>query len=82
MARELRRKYPSSPPSEGDGGAVNPRLTLLRELNGRSSASFLGRIDTGLDVPSSGSGPRTVNKKRKVVTSKVAYNNNGRANSS
>ena len=40
MARELRRKYPSSPPSEGQGGTANPpRFTLLRELIVRSSAS-------------------------------------------
>ena len=83
MARELRRKYPSSPHSDGEGGTANPsRFTLLRELIGRSSASLLGRIDTGLDVPGSGSGPGIANMKRKVVTSKVANNNNGRANSS
>ena len=82
MARELRRKYPSSPPPEGEGGTANPpRFTLLRELIGRSSASLLGRMDTGLDVPGSGSGPGLGNEKRKVVTSKVAnYNNNGRSN--
>ena len=39
-------------------------------------------MDTGIDVPGSGSGSGTANKKRKVVTSKVANNNNGRANSS
>ena len=84
MARELRRKYPSSPPPEGEGGTANPpRFTLLRELIGRSNASLLGRMDTGLDVPGSGSGPALANKKRKVVTSKVANNNNnGRSNSS
>ena len=84
MAQELRRKYPSSLPPEGEGGTVNPpRFTLLRELIGRSSASLLGWMDTGLDVPSPGCGPRMANKKRKVVTSKVANNNNnGRANSS
>ena len=84
MARELRRKYPSSPPPEGEGGTANPpRFTLPRELIGRSSASLLGRMDTGLDVPSFGSGPGLANKKRKVVTSKVANNNNnGRSNSS
>ena len=84
MARELRRKYPSSPPPEGEGGTANPpRLTLLRELIGRSSASLLGRMDTGLDVPGYGSGPGLANKKRKVVTSKVADNNsNGRSKSS
>ena len=39
-------------------------------------------MDTGLDVPGSGSGPGLANKKRKVVTSKVANNNNnGRSNS-
>ena len=84
MVRELRRKYPSSPPPEGEGGTANlPRFTLLRELIGRSSASLLGRVNTGLDVPGSGSGPGLANKKRKVVTSKVANNNNnGRSNSS
>ena len=84
MARELRRKYPSSPPPEGEGGTANPpRFASLRELIGRSSASLLGRMNTGLDVPGSGSGPGLVNKKRKVVTSKVADNyNNGRSNSS
>ena len=84
MARELRRKYPSSPPPEGEGGTANPpRFTLLRELIGRSSASLLGRMDNGLDAPGSGSGPGLANKKRKVVTSKVANNNNnGRSNSS
>ena len=40
-------------------------------------------MDTGLDVPGSGSGPRLANKKRKMVTSKVADNsNNGRSKSS
>ena len=34
-------------------------------------------MDTGLHVPGSGSGSRTANKKRKVVTSKVSNNNNG-----
>ena len=84
MARELRRKYPSSPLPEGEGETVNPpRITLLRELISRSSASLLGRMDTGLDVPGSGSGPGLANKKRKVVTSKVANSNsNGRSNSS
>ena len=84
MAPELRRKYPSSPPPEGEGGtAKSPRFTLLRELIGQSSASLLGRMDTGLDVPGSGSGSGLVNKKRKVVTSKVADNNNdGRSKSS
>ena len=84
MARELRRKYPSSPPPEGEGGTANrPRFTLLRELIGRSSASLLGRMDTVLDVPGSGSSPGLANKKRKVATSKVANNNNnGRSNSS
>ena len=84
MARELRRKYPSSPPPEGEGGTANPpRFTLLRELIGRSSASLLGRMDTGLDVPGSGSGPGLANKKSKVVTSKMANNNNNeRSNSS
>ena len=84
MARELRRKYPSSPPPEGEGGTANPpRFTLLMELIGRSSASLFGRKDTGLDVPGYGSGPRLANKKRKVVTSKVAdNNNNGRSKSS
>ena len=88
MARELRRKYPSSPPPEGEGGTANPpRFTLVTELIGRSSASLLGRMDTGLDVPGSGSGPGLANKKRKVVTSKVVHsdfslNNNGRSNSS
>ena len=86
MARELRRKYPSSPPTEGEGGTANPpQFTLLRELIGRSSASLLGRMDTGLDVPGSGSGsgPGLANKKRKVVTSKVAdNNNNGRSKAS
>ena len=83
VARELRRKYPSSTPPEGEGGTANPpRFTLLRELIGRSSASLLGRMDTGLDVPGSGNGPGLANKKRKVVTSKVANNNNnGRSNS-
>ena len=83
-ARNLRRKYPSSPPPEGEGGAENPpRFTLLRELIGGSSASLLGRMDTGLDVPGSGSDPGLANKKRKVVTSKVANsNNNGRSKSS
>ena len=78
------RKYRFSPPPEGEGGTVNPpRITLLRELIGRSSASLLGRMDIGLDVPGSGSGPGLANKKRKVVTSKVANsNNNGRSNSS
>ena len=78
MARELRRKYPSSPPPECEGGTANPpRFTLLRELIGRSSASLLGRMDTGLYVPG------LANKKRKGVTSKVANNNNnGRSNSS
>ena len=84
MARELRRKYPSSPPPEGEGGTANPpRFTLLRELIGRSSASLLGRMDIGLDVPGYGTGPGLANKKRKVVTSKVAdNNNNGRSKSS
>ena len=89
IARELRRKYPSSPLPEGEGGMANPpRFTLLRELIGRSSASLLGRMDTGLDVLGPGSGPGMANKKRKVVTSKVVTskvannNNNGRANSS
>ena len=84
MARELRRKYPSSPPPEGEGGTANPpRFKLLRELIGRSSASLLGRMDTGLDVPGYGSGPGLANKKRKVVTSRVAdNNNNGRSKSS
>ena len=83
MARELRRKYPSCTPPEGEGGTANPlRFTLLRELIGRSSASLLGRMDTGLDVPSTGSGPGLANKKRKVVTRKVTNNNkNGRSNS-
>ena len=83
MARELRRKYPSSPPPEDEGGTANPpRFTLLRELIG-SSASLLGRMDTGLDVPGSGSGPGLAKKKRKVVTSKMANNNNnGRSSSS
>ena len=81
MARELRRKYPSSPPPEGEGGTANPPwFTLLRELIGQSSASLLGRMDTGLDVPGSGSGPGLANKKRKMVTSEVADNsNNGRS---
>ena len=84
MARELRRKYHSSPPPEGEGGTANPpRFTLLRELIGRNSASLLGRIDTGLDVPGSGSGPGLAKKKSKVVTSKMANNNNNeRSNSS
>ena len=84
MARELRRKYPSSPPPEGEGGTANPpRFTLLRELIGRSSASLLGRMDIGLDVPGYGTGPGLANKKRKVDTSKVAdNNNNGRSKSS
>ena len=84
MARELRRKYPFSPPPEGEGGTANPpRFTLLRELIGRSSASLLGRMDIGLDVPGYGTGPGLANKKRKVVTSKVAdNNNNGRSKSS
>ena len=84
MARELRRKYPSSPPPEDEGGTANPpRFTLLRELIGRSSASLLGRMDIGLDVPGYGTGPGLANKKRKVVTSKVAdNNNNGRSKSS
>ena len=84
MARELRRKYPSSPPPEGEGGTANPpRFTLLREIIGRSSASLLGRMDIGLDVPGYGTGPGLANKKRKVVTSKVAdNNNNGRPKSS
>ena len=84
MARELRRKYPCSPPPEGEGGTANPpRFTLLRQLIGRSSARLLGRMDTGLDVPGAGSGPGLANKNRKVVTSKVANNNNnGRSNSS
>ena len=83
VARELRRKYPSSPPPEGEGETANlPRFTLMRELIGRSSASLLGRMDTGFDVPGSGNGPGLANKKRKVVTSKVANNNNnGRSNS-
>ena len=52
IARELWRKYPSSSFPEGEGGTANPpRFTLLRELIGRSSASLLGRMDTGLDVP-------------------------------
>ena len=56
---------------------------MLRELIGRSSTSLLGQMDTGLDVPGSGSGPGLANKARKVVTSKVANsNNNGRSNSS
>ena len=38
-------------------------------------------METGLDVAGSGSGPGTANKKRNVVTSKVANNNNGRTNS-
>ena len=81
MARELRRKYPSSPPPDGEGGTANPpRFTLLKELIGRSSASPVGRMDTGLDVPGSGSGPGLANKKRKVVTSKVVNDsNNGRS---
>ena len=84
MAPELRRKYPSPPPPEGEGGTANPpRFTLLRELIGRSSASLLGRMDIGLDVPGYGTGPGLANKKRKVVTSKVADNNsNGRSKSS
>ena len=83
MARELRRKYPSSPHSDGEGGTANPsRFTLLREIIGRSSASLLGRMDTGLDRPGSGSGPGTASMKRKVVTSKVANKNNGCTNSS
>ena len=84
MARGLWRKYPSSPPPEGEGETANPpRFTLMRELIGRSSASLRGRMDTGLDVPGSGSGPGLANKKRTVVTSKVANkNNNGRSNSS
>ena len=85
VAWELRRKYPSSSTPEGEGGTANPpRFTLVRELIGRSSASLLGWMDTGLDVPGSGSGPGLANKKRKVVTSKVANdnNNNGRSNSS
>ena len=84
IAWELRHKYPYSPPPEGEGGTANPpRFTLLRELIGRSSASLLRRMDTGLDVPGAGSGPELANKKRKVVTSKVANNNNnGRSNSS
>ena len=83
MARGLQRKYPFSPPSEGEGGTANPpRFTLLRELIGWSSASLLGRMDTGPDVPASGSGPEMANKKKRVVTSKVFNNNSGRANSS
>ena len=84
MARGLRRKYPSSPPPEGEGEKANPpRFTLMRELIGLSSASLRGRMDTGPDVPGSGSGPGLANKKRTVVTSKVANNNNnGRSNSS
>ena len=84
MAPELRRKYPSSPPPEDEGGTANPpRFTLLRELIGRSSASLLGRMDPGLDVPGYGSGRGLANKKRKVVTSKVVDNNNdGRSKSS
>ena len=40
-------------------------------------------MDTGLDVPGFGSGPGLANKKRKLVTSNVANNNNnGRSNSS
>ena len=40
-------------------------------------------MDTGLDVPGYGNGPGLANKKRKVVTSKVAdNNNNGRSKSS
>ena len=83
MARKLRRKYPSSPPPEDESETGNPpRFTLLRELIGRSSASLLGQMDTGLDVSGSGSGSGTVNTKRRVTTRKVANNNNGRANSS
>ena len=77
ISRELQRKYPFSPPPKGEGGTVNPpRFTLPRVLIGRSSASLLGRMDTGLDVSDSGSGPGMANKKRRVVTSKVANNNN------
>ena len=83
MSRELRRKYHSSTPLEGEWGTANPpRFTLPRALIGRSSASLLGRMGTGLDVPGSGSGPGMANKNRKVITSKVANNNNGRVNSS
>ena len=84
MAWELRRKYPSSPPPEGEGETANPpQFTLLRELIGRSSATLLGWMDTGLDGPGSGSGLGLANKKRKMVTSKVAdNNNNGRSKSS
>ena len=84
IVRELRRKYRSSLPPEGEGGTTHPpRFTLLRELIGRSSASLLGQMDTGLDVPGYGSDPGLMNKKRKVVTSKVAdNNNNGGSNSS
>ena len=58
MARELRRKYPSSPPSEGEGGTANPPwFTLLRELIGWSSASLLGGMDTGLGVPAPAATP-------------------------
>ena len=43
MARKLRPKYPSSPLPESEGGTANPPwFTLLRELDGRSSASLLG----------------------------------------
>ena len=80
MARMLRRNYLLfSPPPEGEGGTVNPpRFTLLREFIGRRSASLLGWMDIGLDVLGFDSGSRTANKKRKVVTSKVSNNNNGR----
>ena len=65
MARELRRKYLSPlPPEDEDGTANPPQFTLLRELIDRSSASLLGRMDAGLDVPGSGSGPGMANKKR------------------
>ena len=37
-------------------------------------------MDTELDVPGSGSGSGTAKKKKKMGTSKVANNNNGRAN--
>ena len=62
MAWELRRKYPSSPPPEGEGETANPpQFTLLRELIGRSSATLLGWMDTGLDgpAPAAASGWRT-----------------------
>ena len=58
MARELWRKYPSSPPPEGEGGTANPpRFTLLRELIGRAAPAYSGGWTPGLTSSASVAAP-------------------------